>query len=56
LSAFDEFHAEVTGAIPLVHFVNGDNARMIEASGGFSFSAKPFQVRFAGPLTQADDF
>ena len=37
LSAFDEFHAEVARAIPLIHFVNGDNACMIETGGGFGF-------------------
>jgi len=56
LSAFDEFHAEVAGAIPLIHFVNGDNAWMIETGGGFGFPAKALQMRFARPLTKANDF
>src|SRR5262249_37361519 len=56
LSAFDEFHAEVAGAIPLIHFVNGDNAWMIETGGGFGFPAKALQMRFARPLTKANYF
>src|SRR5207237_6865356 len=56
LSALDEFHAEVAGPIPLIHFVNGDNACMIETGGSFGFPAKTLQMRFARPLTKANDF
>src|SRR5437667_990799 len=56
LPAFDELHAEITRAIALTDFVNGDDARMIEACGGFGLPAKPFQMRFARPLTKADYF
>ena len=56
LAAFDEFHAEVAGAIALAHLVDGNDARMIETGGSFGFPAKTFQVRFARPLTKANDF
>jgi hypothetical protein len=55
LSAFDEFHAEITRAIVLADFVNGNDARMIEACSGFGFPAKACQVRLAPPLTKAND-
>jgi hypothetical protein len=29
---------------------------MIETGGGFGFAAKALHVRFAGPLTKANDF
>ena len=56
LAAFDELHAEVARAIALADFVDGNDAWMIEAGGGFGFAAKALQVRFGGPLTKADDF
>jgi hypothetical protein len=56
LPAFNEFHAEVTGAIPFAYFVNWNDARMIETRGGFRFPAETFHVRFAGPLTKVNDF
>ena len=56
LAAFDELHAEVAGAIALADFVDGDDARMIEAGSGFGFAAKTLQVRFGGPLAEANHF
>ena len=56
LAAFDEFHAEIARAIALTHFIDRNDARMIEAGGSFRFPAKALQVRFAGPLTKANDF
>ena len=56
LSAFDELHAEIAGPIALAHFVNRYDARMIEAGGGQGFAAKAFQIRFARPMTEANDF
>ena len=55
LSAFDKLHAEIALTIPLTHFVDGNDARMIEASGSFRFPAKTLHVRFGGPLTQANN-
>src|SRR5262249_42117052 len=52
LPAFNEFHAEVTGALAFTYFVNGNDARMIKTCGGFRFPAETFHVRFAGPLTK----
>jgi hypothetical protein len=50
MPTFDEFHAEVAGAIALADFVNGDNAWMLEAGGGFRFTTESLQVRFRGPM------
>src|SRR5437660_11626984 len=55
MPTFDEFHAEVAGAIALADFVNGDNAWMLQAGGGFRFAAESLQVRFRGPMTEADN-
>ena len=56
LAAFDEFHAEVAGAVALADFVDRNNSRMFETSGGFGFPAKTLQVRFARPQTKANHF
>ena len=56
LAAFDEFHAEVAGAIALADFVNGNDAWMVEAGGSFCFATKTLQMRFGGPGAQADYF
>src|SRR5215831_19503209 len=55
LPAFNQFHAEITGAIAFAYFVNGNDARMIETSGGFRFPAETFHVCFARPLTEVND-
>jgi hypothetical protein len=55
LTAFDEFHAEIAGTLALAYFVDGNNARMIEAGGSFCFPTKALQVRFGRPLTKTDD-
>jgi hypothetical protein len=56
LAAFDEFHAEVTGAIALADFVDRNDAGMIEAGRSLRFTAKTFQMRFASPLTKTNNF
>jgi hypothetical protein len=56
LAALDEVHAEVAVAVALADFVNWDNAWMVEAGGRFRFETKTLQVRFRGPLAQADHF
>src|SRR5439155_26926867 len=55
MPTFDEFHAEVAGAIALADFVNGDNAWMLKTGGGFRFATKSLQVRFRGPMTEANN-
>src|SRR5437870_6618686 len=55
MAAFDEFHAALAGAIALADFVNGDNAWMLKTGGGFRFTTESLQVRFRGPMTEADD-
>ena len=40
LSAVDEFHAEVAGTLAFAHFVNRNDAWMIQVGGGFGFPAK----------------
>ena len=56
LTAFDELHAEVALSIALAHFIDGNNAWMFEAGGGFGFPAKTLQVRFGGPGAKANHF
>jgi len=56
LASFDELHAEITGAIPLADLVDGDDARMIEAGGGFRLQTKTLKMRFGRPLTKTDHF
>src|SRR5262245_38244775 len=56
LPAFDEFHAEVARAVAFAYFVNGNDARMIKTRGGFRFPTETFHVRFAGPLTEVNNF
>src|SRR2546430_4645639 len=56
LAAFDERHAEVARAIALAHFVDWNDAGMIETGRGFRLPTKAFHVRFTRPLTKADDF
>src|ERR1044071_5206850 len=56
LTAFDELHAEIAGPVALAHFVNWNDARLFETGGSFSLPAKALHVRFAGPLTKANDF
>src|SRR5262245_27834432 len=56
LPAFNEFHAEIAGAVAFAYFVNGNDARMIETRGGFRFPTKTSHVRFTGPLTEVNDF
>jgi hypothetical protein len=56
LATFDELHAEVAGAFAFAHFVDGNDARMIQVSGGFGFPTKPLQMRLGGPLAKANDF
>src|SRR6266480_604459 len=54
LTAFDELHAEITRAVALAHFVNGNDRRMIEAGGGFCFHSEALEVRFRGPLPESN--
>ena len=54
LTALDELHAEVAGAIALADVVDRDDARIIKTCSGFCFPAKALQVVFARPLTQRD--
>ena len=56
LAALDEVHAEVAVTVALADFVNWDNAGMVESGGGFCFATKTLQVRFRGPLAEADHF
>src|SRR5262245_8973317 len=56
LAAFDEFHAEIARTVTLSDVVNGYDAGMLQLRGSFGFPAKPFQVRFASPLTKANNF
>ncbi len=56
LTAFDELHAEVARAIALADFVDWNDTGMLQTGCGFGFKAKALQVRFARPLTKANDF
>src|ERR1700758_3114405 len=56
LTALHQCHAEIARAIALADFINWNDARMVEARGGFRFQTKPLEMRFACPLAKADDF
>src|SRR4029077_11817190 len=50
LAALHQSHTEVTGAAALPHFVNGNNAWMLEAGGGFCLQTETLEVCLRGPL------
>jgi hypothetical protein len=56
LAALHESHAEVTGAVALPDFVNRDDARMVQAGGGFCFETKAFHVCFCRPVRETNHF
>ena len=56
LAPFDEFHAEVTRAIALADFMYWNDTGMLEFGCRFGLETETFQVRFARPLAQANDF
>ena len=56
LTAFDKLHAEEALPIAFAHLVNWDDAGMIEARRSFCFQVKALEVRFGGPLPEANDF
>jgi hypothetical protein len=56
LAAFNELHAEITGAIALTDFMNWDDAWVLQAGGRFGFATETFHMRFAGPMAQPDHF
>jgi hypothetical protein len=56
VTAFDELHAEIALAVPFAYLVDGNDAWMVEAGGGFRFPAKALQMRFGSPRAQADHF
>ena len=55
LAAFDKLHAEVARAVALADFVNRNDTGMLQPGRGFGFKAKALQMRFARPLTKAND-
>src|SRR4030095_1668430 len=56
LSAFDELHAEVARAVALTDFVDRNDTGMLQTRRGLCFKTKALQMRFARPLTEANDF
>jgi hypothetical protein len=56
LSAVDEIHAEVARTLAFAHFVNGNDAWMIQVGCRLGFPTKALQMRLRGPLAKADDF
>src|SRR6476661_1969811 len=50
LAALYQSHAEVTGAITLPYFVNGNNTWMLEAGGSFRLETETLEMRLRGPL------
>src|SRR5437867_10257841 len=55
LTAFDEFHAEITAATTLADLVDGDDAWIVQPRGSFRFQTKTLDVRFARPLAKTND-
>src|SRR5207249_138969 len=56
LAALHESHAEVTCAVALSDFVNRDDARMVQAAGGFCFETKALYVCFCRPVSKTNHF
>src|SRR5258708_14956117 len=56
LAALHQSHAEVTGTVALSDFVNRDDARMVQASGGFGFETKALHVCFCCPVSETNHF
>jgi hypothetical protein len=54
-AAFDKLHAEIARAITLAHFLDRNDGGMIQAGGSFRFPTEALHVRFARPLTEAND-
>src|SRR5439155_22662218 len=54
LAAFDKFHAEIALGVALADLVDGNNAWMLEACGGFCFPPKALEMCFGGPGAKAD--
>ena len=55
-SAFNQLHAEITRAVAFSDLMNRDDARVIQTRRSLGFKAKPFDVRFRRPPTEAHDF
>ena len=53
---FNEFHTEVASAVTLSDFVNRNNPRIVQMGDRFRFKPKAFEVRFCGPVAEADHF
>src|SRR5947208_4400400 len=56
LAALHQSHAEVTGAVALSDFVNRDDARMVQAGGGFCFETKALHVCLCRPVSETNHF
>src|SRR5260370_36496762 len=56
LAALHQSHAEVTGAVALSNLVNRDDARMVQAGGGFCFETKALHVCFCRPVSETNHF
>ena len=54
-SPFHELHAEVAGTVALPDLMNRDDAGVVQTRCGLCLEAKPFDVRFRGPASEADD-
>src|SRR6266511_6140528 len=54
--AFEQFHAEIAGAVTLSDLIDGNDAGMIETGCRFGFEVETLQVSFGRPRTKADDF
>ena len=54
--AFYELHAEVAGAVTFPDLMNRDDTRMVQTRCCLRLKAKPFDVRFGGPASEADNF
>ena len=56
LATFDELHAEVARPIALADFVDGNDARMLEAGRSFGLQTETLEMRLRGPLAETDNF
>jgi hypothetical protein len=54
--AFDQLHAEVAGTVTFTDLMNRNDAGVVQTRCRLGLKPKPFDVRFGGPPSEADDF
>ena len=55
-STFHQLHAEVAGTVAFPDLMDRDDTWVVQTRCGLRLKPKPFDVRFGGPPSGADDF